>query len=373
MTQRIPRTTVPSCKACGWAGTTTTPAKAEYSLRRHSCDKHLAALAAAARGRARAAAVDRTPKPCRHKRADHQHGTHACYVLDACRCPPCSAANTAYESNRIRLHAYGRFEGFVDTAAARDHLRALSAAGMGWKRAAHVAGVPESCVCPLLYGRKGRRGGAPRERARRATVEAILAVPMPQLADLAASAVVDSTGTRRRVQALVVRGWSVRCIASALPQPFDRQPLDAALAGRPVLARTALAVRAVYDELWNQAPPRSTPWEKAAVARSVRRAGAAGWLPPLAWDDDTIDDPAVTPAREPRRRGPAVVDEVAVRRAIVGDDHTITITTSERWAAIAHLASQGLSDSAIADRVGTTAHTVLRVRQALHLESRYTA
>jgi len=41
---------------------------------------------------------------------------------------------------------------------------------------------------------------------------------------------------------------------------------------------------------------------------ATRRAAARGWAPPLAWDDDTIDDPNATPdlgAETPRPQGGA--------------------------------------------------------------------
>ncbi len=86
---------------CGFAGSYDSDARAAYALRRHSCHRWLNKAASAARGRLRAAKVDRTPKPCLHKIADHQHGTYACYTLDACRCAPCCEAVKAYEQNRV--------------------------------------------------------------------------------------------------------------------------------------------------------------------------------------------------------------------------------------------------------------------------------
>jgi hypothetical protein len=74
--------------------------------------------------------VDRTPKPCQHPRANHQHGTRLAYMLDRCRCLPCSAANSAYETRRVQLKAYGRGTptGLVDATPARTHVEKLQAA-----------------------------------------------------------------------------------------------------------------------------------------------------------------------------------------------------------------------------------------------------
>jgi hypothetical protein len=69
------------------------------------------------------------------------HGTRACYVR-GCRRPECLAANRAYAARVSRLKLYGRWEPYTGAAPVRDHIRALSAAGIGWKRVAFLAGVP---------------------------------------------------------------------------------------------------------------------------------------------------------------------------------------------------------------------------------------
>jgi hypothetical protein len=86
-------------------------------------------------------AVDRTPKPCLHKRVNHQHGTRLAYILDRCRCLPCAAANSTYELRRTRLKAYGRGtpSGWVDAAPVRAHVEQLCATGMGYKTVARTA------------------------------------------------------------------------------------------------------------------------------------------------------------------------------------------------------------------------------------------
>lgn len=71
--------------------------------------------------------LDRTPKPCLHKQANHQHGTNACYVLDKCRCHPCAHARAAQDDWRRRQQAYGRYDKYVDAAEARRHVRSLMA------------------------------------------------------------------------------------------------------------------------------------------------------------------------------------------------------------------------------------------------------
>jgi len=278
------------CDACGYVARADTQKRALYGLRQHSCEKQRADRARSERGRAREAAVDRTPKPCHHARANHQHGTYACYTLDACRCVPCAVACSQYEATRVRDRAYGR-EAFVDARPAAAHLRALMAAGLGWKRVAQLADLPTSSVYVLLYGRPDRNAGKPRTQARKATVDKLLAVPIPTLDDLADGANTDPTGTRRRVRALVAHGWSLTALADRTG--IDHQILRGAVNGsrRYVLAGSARAIRAAYDELWNAAVPDS-PGKTRALARALRE----GWPPPAAWDDDAIDDPDALPA-----------------------------------------------------------------------------
>jgi hypothetical protein len=248
-------------------------------------------------GLKRAAARDRTERPCTHKIAHHEHGTYRRYTLDHCHCDPCRAAATAYNAELRRRKAYGQ-EPYADARPAAAHVRALMAAGMGWKRVAAAAGLDNSLVYPLLYGRPDRNGGAPRTKARRTTVEAILAVPMPTLDDLADGRRVDPTGTARRVQALACIGWSVD--RTAARAGIDRQAVDQALRGGQVTVKTARAIRDCYDELWATPAPEGDQRQRIAAARSRNRAARLGWSPPLAWDDEAIDDPAVTPSHVER-------------------------------------------------------------------------
>lgn len=98
----------------------------------------------------------------------------------------------------------------------------------------------------------------------------------------------DGTGTRRRIRALRRIGWRNEDIAAAagLHRPSLARLLQVKRDGTLVQAATAAAVRRAYDALSMTAGP----YEQAA-----RLALREGWPPPLAWDDDTIDDPAVDP------------------------------------------------------------------------------
>lgn len=233
------------------------------------------------------------------------HGTRARYVSgpgpgkgSGCRCNACRAANRTQARHRERQILYDRWAPYVDAGPAREHVRALSAAGVGWKRAAELAGVSSGAVSRLLYGGPGDR--APSRRIRPQTAAAILAI-RPTAQAFAPGALVASTGIRRRLQALVATGWSQARLAGHLgltPSNFG-----AMMRSGQVTAGTAQAVRDMYDRLWNQPPPGHSQRARAAASRARKHAAERGWAPPLAWDDDQIDLPGAQPANGWERPG----------------------------------------------------------------------
>lgn len=303
--------------------------------------------------------VDRTPKPCRHPRARHEHGQRLGYMLDGCRCLPCCAANSEYESRRVRLRAYGRGtpSGLIDAQPVRDHVEALQAAGMGWKRIAAAAGVPNGTMSRLLFG-KPEQGYGPSKRINPDAAERLLAVPLPTPEQLGGGTVIDGTGTRRRLQALVAAGWSQAALAAKLDMSAGNfgslihGHRRKAGAGR-VLAFTHRAVAALYDELWDAQPPTGRGRHDAA-----RAAQRYGWPPPAAWDDDTIDDPDATPALGDDDVD--LVDELAVDAVL--DGHQLQLTGATLHAAVHALVTAGRGTAAIAERLGIHERQVLRLR-----------
>jgi transcriptional regulator with XRE-family HTH domain len=249
------------------------------------------------------------------------HGTRARYVFgvgpgvgEGCRCDACVTANRQDAARRARLRAYGQWQPYVDAGPARDHLAALSRAGIGWKRAAELAGLSTGTVSKLLFGKGGR---LPSRRIRPETAEAILAVHVAP-ASLGQGALVPADGTRRRLQALVAIGWSQARLADRLgmtPSNFG-----SALGRDRVTAATARTVERLYDDLWNRPPPEPDQHSRISASRARNYARARGWAPPLAWDDDEMDDPDARPAdgwqrtgRDTRRCRPAaeVAEDVA--------------------------------------------------------------
>ena len=232
---------------------------------------------------------------------------------------------------------------------------------MGWTRIAAAAGLESSVVWKLIYGDRGRNL-APSKRIRPATADAILAVGL----DLAPGARIDSTGTARRIQALCALGYSLSQVGDQvgiLRSNFT----DIAHGRGMVTVATAAAIRDLYDRWSMTIPPTETRVEKYRVSRAKNYAKANGWVPPLAWDDDTIDDPSATHDANPTPApNSTTVDSAAVDRALTGDVAD-RLSIADRREAVRTLHAQGYNDSRIAERIGITARTVLRIRQRLDL------
>jgi len=200
------------------------------------------------------------------------------------------AANRQDAARRARLQAYGQWQPYVDARPARDHLYALSRAGIGWKRATELSGLSTGTVSKLLFGKAGR---LPSRRIRPETAEAILAVPLAP-ASLSQGALVPADGTRRRLQALVAIGWPQSRLAG--PLGMGASNFGTALGRKRVTAATARSVERLYDELWNRPPAEADQRSRISASRARNYARARGWAPPAAWDDDLMDDPDATPA-----------------------------------------------------------------------------
>ncbi|GHG97420.1 hypothetical protein ACFORH_42790 [Amycolatopsis roodepoortensis] len=225
------------------------------------------------------------------------HG-RAKYVFEGCHCEVCRKANTAYAQKRYRRNALRR-SATVESGPVREHVLRLKAAGLGLPRIAELAGIHKQTVQYLMHGAAGRESG-PARRIRRATAELILAVD-PATAPPMDLAVVDGTGTRRRLQALCALGWSQTVLGRRLG--LSQQNLSALINGGGVRWTRSRQVTQLYDEMWNQKPAEDTAIQRRDVAAVRRNAVRRGWAPPMAWDDDAIDDPAARPAgvRRPAR------------------------------------------------------------------------
>lgn len=210
--------------------------------------------------------------------SEARHGTLRRYNFYRCRCLSCRKAKSRYDTNRTRMMAYGRWTSYRDPGLVRAHVSQLMARGLSMTAIAELAGVAHDCVLDLM-AHTHKRGLYP------VNADALLAVSF-DLDVIPDRVMIDATGTRRRVQALVTMGYSLSAQCALLGRTVNN--FYKVLRKPKVFAETARAVRDLFRELSMTPAP---PSHGATLAR--RMAARNGWLSPLAWDD--IDDPREKP------------------------------------------------------------------------------
>lgn len=346
-----------TCPDCGYTGAYASAPLADAHHRRYSCAKHRRGLERARRQAERLQA--RVRRECAHPQARHRHGTRAAYVKDRCRCPECTAANTAASRTATRERIYGRWQPYVDASPAREHIAALRRAGIGVERIARLTGLSVSHIRQL--SKQGRDGHPTTQRVRPRTATLVLGIDIGDI-NLAPRSRIDATGTRRRLQALIAIGWPAELLADQLGRRLSS--LRRSMTTQSVTAQTGHDVARLYQRLWNTSPPQTTGEQRAAAEAAKAQAAAQGWLSPLAWDDIDTDTraSALTAELSPRND----IDEIAVERALAGDHITYDdLTALEQQEVIRRLTARGASIRDIAAQLGTTKRTVSRRRQSL--------
>ena len=258
---------------------------------------------------------------------------------DGCRCTVCRAAVAAQRKHHRELAAAGT-PASAAAAPVRAHVQRLLSSGLTTARIAELAAVSHGVVAKLLWGEPSR-GRPPQRWLRAGNASALLAV-RPTLDATRGRHMLDGTGTCRRLQALMWRGWSLSLIAGHVG--VDRAALSVVLADGRASARMIRAVDVAYGQMWDQEPPAATPTQRGTVTRTRRLARRSGWVSPLAWDDDTIDDPAATPdhgrpdiGTGGRRADLAAVEVLLARgdtHAAIAERFAVSVRTVERYAAV---------------------------------------
>lgn len=185
--------------------------------------------------------------------------------------------------------------------------------------AGYVAGCRQECC-----------RAATRENTRRTRARRYLYGPLT----------IDGTGTRRRLQALVALGWSLRELDVELGRRNSYCSYLLADDARPVHRTVADQVIALYDHLSMVRP------EGWLAERQRRLAARRGWVPPLAWDD--IDDPDEVANVGGVDDG---LDPVVVDRILAGD-WRLSARLPERLAVLGRWQTEGLTDNEVERRTG---------------------
>lgn len=171
--------------------------------------------------------------PSRERLAERPHGTRLRY-MGGCRCVPCRAANSRYETERSAARRAGEWNGIVLAAPAAAHIFHLGRQGVGYKSVADASGVARSVVAKIRSGE--------RQHVRAATASRILAVTADARAD---ASTVPAGPTWRRVRQLLEEGYT----KARLARELGAQTPALQLGRRRVLAITAVRVERLYQRL----------------------------------------------------------------------------------------------------------------------------
>lgn len=188
------------------------------------------------------------------------HGTHARYVGDKCRCAPCTEANRAYVAQAKKSVA----PPYVDAKRARAHVTALMAQGFGLKAQAKAAGVSETMLSKVVYG-DPRRGQALTKRIRPDNEKAILGLTLHDAPDSAR--IIEAHQYLAVIEQLHDRGWTYTQIAESIGgTPSNLKPK----ARSKVTAGRHRAVLALLD----QDPPFIGADDRGHNAAAIARRDA---------------------------------------------------------------------------------------------------
>jgi transcriptional regulator with XRE-family HTH domain len=207
----------------------------------------------------------------------HPHGTDLCYTTNRCRLDECREAHNQAARDRRRQQAYGRYTRNKRPATKTlNHINKLREQGITLGQIHKQTGIAMVTLGEITLGK--------RPTIQATTETRILNYnPTPDQASPHAS--INPTGTARRLQALQYNGWSQGQLATRLGiQVAHVWKLSHQKTG--ATTRIAQRVETLYNQLWDKHP---VPGMSATIARNTARRH--GWLPPLAWDEDNIDNP----------------------------------------------------------------------------------
>lgn len=217
-----------------------------------------------------------------------------------------------------------------------EHMMRLRAAGFGHRTIADAAGIGCTTVCDIYAGN--------RIYVYAPTARAILAINTENNRPMR----MNPVGAIRRVRALVAHGYTEQQIAAAIE--IRQSNLWKYMQGSASWVRpeTHDRIDAAFQTL--SAQPMPTGW---VAQRARNRAASRGWAPPMAWNIETIDDPAASPIVEAIRRPPKLGQ-------VLDDFHVEYLELRDEL---------GLSDAAIAERVGITEETLGKRLSRLRIPS----
>ncbi len=256
------------------------------------------------------------------------------------------AWNVAYRRDRDA----GRRR-YVDAAPVRARLRSMLDAGVPLRTLGRVTGLSATTVSTIVAGTQ--------QHVQRTTAARVRHLTLTSLYASVSSGHVPRVGAARRVQALLALGWPHHELGAA---GITNSAQIIGAPGDLITVHRWRQVRDVYDRL--SMTPGPSPETRGWAAK-------LGYPPPLAWDEESIDDPSATPYPDAAVTAGGgvddIVDVVAVARAAATPGGAGALTAQERVAVLRIMASRGASDAKIAEHLGVVDRTVLRWRSELQI------
>lgn len=156
--------------------------------------------------------------------------------MGGCRCFACRRANSAYEAERKIARATGEGNGIVPAGAARAHMKALSAQGVGRRSVGAASDVADTVLSGIISGRKAN--------IRAATERAILAVTADAAGD---RALIPAKATWKLLDQLIADGYTRGYLAARLGSKSKTPALQ--LNREYVTVRNAHLVQRLFEQL----------------------------------------------------------------------------------------------------------------------------
>lgn len=229
--------------------------------------------------------MPRSKTPVTHPTKTLVHGTRTTYANYGCGCDECRKANSAGQRRTRLKQFYGTYDRYVDSAPIREHLEKLNAAGISIGRVSELTGISRNGLIQVLKGRT--------RRALQTTSVKVLAIRPDPVRFGHPNGRVPALGAARRIQALCAIGYSMEDIGARIGVHRTNIGMYASGKWQLMSRRLFTAVLDLYEDCWDQ---------PGGNERAARKAAERGWVPPLAWDDDALDDPAAVPDTGKRTR-----------------------------------------------------------------------
>lgn len=208
------------------------------------------------------------------------HENSTCVKWHGCHLPDC---RERYNARRRAIRA-GLIQPrtLIDAEPIRQHILDLMGIGLTPTRIARLAGMDHTNIVDFLHASPGQGRGRRRQTTPEIAQQILNVQP------------ITTTGTLRRIHALVAIGWPIRQIAARAG--VSTRWIVNFHDGVTVNYVTSQKIAAAYDELRKLKPETHGVWAGHAK-RARERAKANRWPTPKYWDQyaDAIDDPHFEP------------------------------------------------------------------------------